>query len=250
MALYHQSIMIREAIASLGCRPGALFVDGTLGGGGHAEAILRETAPDGRLIGIDADNEALAEAEKRLAPFGDRKTLVQGNFAGLGEILGRLGIGKVDGILLDLGVSSHQLDQAERGFSFTQDAALDMRMDQNRRMSAKELVNTFPEAELARIIREYGEERMAKRIARRICEARAAAPIETTAALAAVVLQAMPREAGRQRIHPATRTFQALRIAVNQELTALEQVLTEGVKLLVPRGRFSVISFHSLEDRL
>ncbi len=242
--------MVREVIASLCCRAGALYLDGTVGGGGHAEAILEKTAPDGRLIGIDADAEALEEAEKRLAPFGSRKTLVQGNFADLSEILNAQGIGKVDGILLDLGVSSHQLDTADRGFSFSQEAPLDMRMDGRRGSGAADLVNTLSETELARIIWEYGEERMAKRIARAICTARTLSPIGTTAELAALVLRAVPPTAERRRIHPATRTFQALRIAVNDELGSLQRALAAGVERLTPGGRFSIISFHSLEDRM
>ncbi|MDA8124455.1 MAG: 16S rRNA (cytosine(1402)-N(4))-methyltransferase RsmH [Deltaproteobacteria bacterium] len=250
MDVFHRSVMVREVIASLCCRAGALYLDGTVGGGGHAEAILEKTAPDGRLIGIDADAEALEEAEKRLAPFGSRKTLVQGNFADLSEILNAQGIGKVDGILLDLGVSSHQLDTADRGFSFSQEAPLDMRMDGRRGSGAADLVNTLSETELARIIWEYGEERMAKRIARAICTARTLSPIGTTAELAALVLRAVPPTAERRRIHPATRTFQALRIAVNDELGSLQRALAAGVERLTPGGRFSIISFHSLEDRM
>jgi 16S rRNA (cytosine1402-N4)-methyltransferase len=250
MDAFHKSIMVQEVIASLRCRAGAVYVDGTVGGGGHAEAILAQTAPDGRLIGIDADVEALREAEKRLAPFGSRKILVQGNFADMQKILGGMGIEKVDGILLDLGVSSHQLDTAERGFSFAQDAPLDMRMDGSRGIGAGELIGALSEAELAKIIREYGEERMAKRIARAIVAGRTLVPIRTTADLAAVVLRAVPRETGRRRIHPATRTFQALRIAVNDELGSLQRALAAGVEQLGQGGRFSVISFHSLEDRM
>lgn len=250
MDRFHTSVMVREVIASLRCRAGGVYVDGTVGGGGHAEAILQSTAPDGLLIGIDADGEALGEAEQRLAPFGDRKILVRGNFADMETILAERNVGAVDGILLDLGVSSHQLDTAERGFSFTLDAPLDMRMDRDGRRSAADLVNTLPWQELAGIIRDYGEERMAGRIARSIAKAREDSPIRTTTDLAGVVLRAMPAEAARQKIHPATRTFQALRIAVNDELTRLEKAMAGGIKRLGPGGRFSVISFHSLEDRI
>ncbi|MHB9097592.1 MAG: 16S rRNA (cytosine(1402)-N(4))-methyltransferase RsmH [Syntrophales bacterium] len=250
MELFHTPVMVREVIASLRCRAGAIYVDGTVGGGGHAEAILQSTAPDGLLIGIDADGEAISEAEQRLAPFGGRKILVRGNFADMETILAEKNVDKVDGILLDLGVSSHQLDTAERGFSFTLDAPLDMRMDRDGRRSAADLVNTLPWQELAGIIRDYGEERMAGRIARSIAKAREDSPIRTTAELAGVVLRAMPADAARQKIHPATRAFQALRIAVNDELTRLEKAMAGGIKRLGPGGRFSVISFHSLEDRI
>jgi 16S rRNA (cytosine1402-N4)-methyltransferase len=250
MDLFHIPVMVREVVASLRCRAGAIYVDGTVGGGGHAETILRNTSPDGFLIGIDADGEAIGEAERRLAPFGDRKILVRGNFADMETILAEKSIDKIDGILLDLGVSSHQLDTAERGFSFTLDAPLDMRMDRNGRKSAADLVNTLPWQELAGIIRDYGEERMAGRIARSIAKAREDSPIRTTADLAGVVLRAMPAEAARQKIHPATRTFQALRIAVNDELNQLKKAMAGGMERLGPGGRFSVISFHSLEDRI
>jgi 16S rRNA (cytosine1402-N4)-methyltransferase len=250
MDAYHTPVMVGEVITSLRLRPGTITVDGTVGGGGHAEAILENTAPDGILIGIDADSDALSAAEKRLARFGERIILVKGNFADMERILSEKKIGMVDGILLDLGVSSHQLDTADRGFSFSQDAPLDMRMDQTRAASAADLVNTLPWQELARIIRDYGEERMAGRIARAIAKERTHSPIRTTTDLAGVVVRAFPPEAERQRIHPATRTFQALRIAVNDELANLRKALTDGMERLKPGGRFSVISFHSLEDRI
>jgi 16S rRNA (cytosine1402-N4)-methyltransferase len=250
MGVFHIPVMIREVVSSLHCRAGALYVDCTVGGGGHAEAILRSTAPDGLLIGIDTDGEALDEAKKRLAPFNTRMILVKGNFADMDTILTGMNIGKADGILLDLGVSSHQLDTAHRGFSFALDAPLDMRMDRSQGSSAYDLLQTLPEEELARIIREYGEERMARRIARSIVEKRNLTPIRTTAELAATVARALPHGAGRQRIHPATRTFQALRIAVNDELAGLHRAIAGGMERLRPGGRLSVISFHSLEDRI
>ncbi len=250
MDAFHTSVMVGEVIASLRLRPGTITVDGTVGGGGHAEAILENTAPDGILIGIDADVDALRATENRLARFGKRAILVKGNFAEMETILMEKKIGKVDGMLLDLGVSSHQLDTAERGFSFGQDAALDMRMDKSRPRTASDLVNTLPWEELARIIRDYGEERMAGRIARAIVKERIHSPIRTTTELAGVVVRALPHDAERQRIHPATRTFQALRIAVNDELTNLRKALADGTERLKPGGRFSVISFHSLEDRI
>ncbi|MEW6334684.1 MAG: 16S rRNA (cytosine(1402)-N(4))-methyltransferase RsmH [Thermodesulfobacteriota bacterium] len=250
MGVFHVPVMTAEVVESLRCRAGALYVDGTVGGGGHAEAILRSSAPDGFLIGIDTDGEALEAAAKRLAPFSGRTALVKGNFADMDTMLTAMNIGWVDGILLDLGVSSHQLDTAGRGFSFTLDAPLDMRMDRSRGRSAYDLVQTLPEEGLERILRQFGEERMAKRIARSIVAGRADAPIRTTAELAAVVVRAMPRGAGRQRIHPATRTFQALRIAVNDELTGLRRAIADGTGRLKPGGRLTVISFHSLEDRI
>jgi 16S rRNA (cytosine1402-N4)-methyltransferase len=250
MDAFHTPVMVTEVIASLRCRAATVTVDGTVGGGGHAEAILENTAPDGILIGIDADADALRTAEKRLARFGKRTILVKGNFADMETILADRRIGKVDGILLDLGVSSHQLDTAERGFSFAMDAPLDMRMDASRPTSASDLVNTLPWEELARIIRDYGEERMAGRIARAIAKGRINSAIRTTTDLASVVLRALPPDAERQRIHPATRTFQALRIAVNDELTNLRKALADGAERLQSGGRFSVISFHSLEDRI
>jgi 16S rRNA (cytosine1402-N4)-methyltransferase len=250
MGVFHIPIMISEVIASLRCRAGTVYVDCTVGGGGHAEAILRSTAPDGLLIGIDTDQEAIEEAAKRLAPYKNRTILVKGNFADMDTILTGMDIGKVDGILLDLGVSSHQLDTVNRGFSFTLDAPLDMRMDRSRGSSAYDLIHTLSEDGLERIIRKYGEERMARRIARSIVENRNFTPISTTADLAAVVVRVVPHEAGRQRIHPATRTFQAVRIAVNDELTGLNRAIACGIERLRPGGRFSVISFHSLEDRI
>jgi 16S rRNA (cytosine1402-N4)-methyltransferase len=250
MDAFHTPVMVTEVIASLRCRAATVTVDGTVGGGGHAEAILENTAPDGILIGIDADADALRTAEKRLARFGKRTILVKGNFADMETILADRRIGKVDGILLDLGVSSHQLVTAERGFSFAMDAPLDMRMDASRPTSASDLVNTLPWEELARIIRDYGEERMAGRIARAIAKGRINSAIRTTTDLASVVLRALPPDAERQRIHPATRTFQALRIAVNDELTNLRKALADGAERLQSGGRFSVISFHSLEDRI
>jgi 16S rRNA (cytosine1402-N4)-methyltransferase len=250
MDAFHKPVMVGEVVASLCCRAGTIYVDGTVGGGGHAAAILENTAPNGLLIGIDADGDAIREAGIRLAPFGDRKILVKGNFADMETILAGMNIRKVDGILLDLGVSSRQLDTADRGFSFTMDAPLDMRMDRNCRTSAADLIHTLSTDELERIIREYGEERMAGRIARAIAKGREHSPIRTTTDLAGVVVRALPRRRGPAKIHPATRTFQALRIAVNDELANLYRATVFGVERLKEGGRFSVISFHSLEDRI
>jgi 16S rRNA (cytosine1402-N4)-methyltransferase len=242
--------MLREVLESLDLKPGGIYVDGTLGGGGHAQGILTATAPDGILVGIDRDDDALAESARVLEPFGKRKFLVKGDYADLDGILSGLGIERVDGIVLDLGVSSHQLETAERGFSFTKPAPLDMRMDRDATRTARQIVNTTDARELKRILRLYGEELLAGRIARAIVERRKAGPIETTDELAAIVAAAMPARMSHGRIHPATRTFQALRIAVNDELTSLDRGIASGIDRLKEGGRFSVISFHSLEDRM
>jgi 16S rRNA (cytosine1402-N4)-methyltransferase len=242
--------MLKEVVASLNLKPGGVYVDGTVGGGGHAGAILRETSPDGMLIGIDADEDAIHVSAERLAAFGDRKILVQGNFADMKTILTKLGKTRVDGILLDLGVSSHQLDKAERGFSFQADAPLDMRMDATQDFSAYDLVNTASERELGRIIKDYGEEPAARRIARAIVARREKEPLQTTGELAALIAKSLPHPRGRGRIHPATKTFQAVRIAVNRELASLMRAIETGTDILRPTGRFSIISFHSLEDRI
>jgi 16S rRNA (cytosine1402-N4)-methyltransferase len=250
MFCFHEPVLCRETVASLACRPGGVYVDGTVGGGGHAQALLEQSAPDGLLIGIDRDRDALAASERRLRSFGPRKILVKGNFAQIGQLLADLNIEKVDGILLDLGVSSHQLDSGDRGFSFALNGPLDMRMDQDGRFSACHIVNSFPESELRKIIKDYGEEPMAGRIARAILTKRAAVPIRTTRELADVIYHAVPVACRRRRIHPATRTFQAIRIAVNDELSNLRAAISNGVEMLNRGGRFSIISFHSLEDRI
>lgn len=247
---FHKPVMLNEVIDSLNCRPGGIYLDGTLGGGGHACQILKKTAPDGVLIGIDADDDALAESERELESFGNRKILVKGNFADIGEILADLNIEKVDGILLDLGVSSHQLETADRGFSFSLDAPLDMRMDRGQSLNASDLVNTLSDKELKRILREYGEEIMAGRIVRAISAGRRISQIETTRELAEIVVKALPPKLKRKKIHPATKTFQALRIAVNDELSSLHRAINDGIDMLNREGRFSIISFHSLEDRI
>jgi 16S rRNA (cytosine1402-N4)-methyltransferase len=250
VAFHHLPVMADEVIRFLAPKPGGIYVDGTIGGAGHATRILEASAPDGRLIGFDRDAEALRAAGERLLPFGERVRLVHGNFAGIAQVLAGLGMERIDGLLLDLGVSSHQLDMAERGFSFQQDAPLDMRMDRSSGATAADLLNSLEEGELARIIRDFGEERWAKRIALFIVRARAEAPIETTLRLVDIIKGAVPKGAWEERLHPATRTFQALRIAVNEELASLEKVLDMGVGMLNRGGRFVVISFHSLEDRI
>lgn len=250
MEFGHLPVMPAEVLHYLAPQPGGIFVDGTVGGAGHAGLLLEASAPDGLVIGFDRDPTALSAAAARLAPYGERARLIRSNFAGMGDHLAALGIGAIDGLLLDLGVSSHQLDTGERGFSFRTDAPLDMRMDPELSATAADLVNELPEDELTRLIGEYGEERWAKRIAAFIVRARAEAPITTTLQLVDLVKGAIPKAKWEERLHPATRTFQALRIAVNDELGSLEQGLATGLGLLKKGGRAVVISFHSLEDRI
>ncbi len=245
----HKSVLLDECIEYLNIKPDGIYVDGTLGLGGHSEGILRHLT-SGRLIGIDRDENAIAYASERLKPFGDRFTPYKANFAEIGSVLDTLGIAKVDGMMFDLGVSSPQLDDAKRGFSYMQDAPLDMRMDGQSPLTAREIVNTWSEGELKRILLVYGEERYSGRIAAAICAERERQPIETTAQLAQIIRQAMPAAALREKQHPAKRSFQAIRIAVNDELGSLEQMLQQAENRLAPGGRLLVISFHSLEDRM
>lgn len=245
---YHEPVMVKEVIASLLVNKTGIYVDGTVGGAGHSYAILKET--DAFLVGIDCDDEALQAAEKRLAEFGSRKVLVKANFANLGKVLEGLNIEKVDGVMLDLGVSSHQLDSAQRGFSFNQQALLDMRMDRSLKLSAYDIVNSFAQNELEKIIKFYGEEKMAARIASAISQKRQLSPIKTTAELAAIVASSMPAKLKWQKIHPATRTFRAIRIAVNKELDNIKPAINDAAEVLKSGGRLCVISFHSLEDRI
>jgi len=245
---YHEPVMLKEVTESLLVRRTGVYVDCTVGGAGHAYAILKKT--DALLIGIDCDDDALQFAEQKLAEFGSRKILVKANFADLDNILKKLDIKKVDGVLLDLGVSSRQLDAAQRGFSFGQQAPLDMRMDRSSNVSAYDIVNSFAQNELEKIIRFYGEEKMAARIARTISRKRRLSPIETTTQLAAIIASCMPEKLKWQKIHPATRTFQAIRIAVNHELDNIRPAITAAADALNPGGRLCVISFHSLEDRI
>ena len=246
----HKPVLLDEVIEHLRCAAGKCFVDGTVGGGGHARAILEKTAPDGRLIGIDWDAEALAKAQSNLQPYKERLVLVRENFARIGQVLARLHVQTVDGILVDLGLSSFQVDAAERGFSFSQPGPLDMRMDTREETTAAQLVNASSEQELADLIWSFGEERWNRRIARNIVRVRAEAPIETTEHLAEVVRKAIPAGKRSRKRHPATRTFQALRMAVNRELDNLRIFLQGVLDLLQPMGRLAIISFHSLEDRL
>jgi 16S rRNA (cytosine1402-N4)-methyltransferase len=240
----HQPVLYHEIIHALQPKNKGLFVDGTLGAGGHARGILEACAPDGRLLGLDVDPQALALARKTLAPYGERARLMQASYDSLAAILREIGWEKVDGILLDLGLSSMQLDAPERGLSFQHDAPLDMRFDPASPTTAADLVNTLPQEELADLIYRYGEERASYRIAQAIVEAR---PLRTTRQLVAVIASVLPRKG---RIHPATRTFQALRIVVNQELERVENVLPQAVAALKSGGRLAIISFHSLEDRI
>ena len=246
---HHVSVLLEECIEGLAIKPDGIYVDGTLGGAGHSSRIAAKLTT-GRLIGIDRDNVALEAAAERLRPFEDRVTLVHANFCDMDEALGKLGIDKVDGILLDLGVSSPQLDDGQRGFSYMTDAPLDMRMNGEDVRDASQIVNTWSYEELKRILYDYGEERFAPRIAAAICRRREQAPIETTLELVDVIKGAMPASALREKQHPAKRSFQAIRIAVNDELGAVETVMKKAVPLLNPGGRLAVITFPSLEDRI
>jgi 16S rRNA (cytosine1402-N4)-methyltransferase len=246
----HTSVLLQEVIATLQPKSGGIYIDGTVGAGGHAAAILTASAPDGQLFGLDQDRTALEIARHRLAQFGNRVHLLEANFSQLRQVAMDYPIPAADGILLDIGVSSMQLEQPERGFSFQMDGPLDMRMNPGSGESAADLVNSLPEGELANLIFRYGEEPSSRRIAKAIVQAR---PIYRTGQLAQIIAGAVPRKAGKQagkKIHPATRTFQALRIAVNDELEALERALPQALGLLKPGGRLAVISFHSLEDRI
>ncbi len=249
MEFGHEPVLLQETIDALALKPGEVYVDCTVGAAGHSLGMLA-TEPTIQLIGIDQDDAALERAKYRLANYRERVTLIKGNFRNLRSLLSDLGVQEVAGILIDLGVSSIQLDQGERGFSYHQDARLDMRMDRSSPLDAWTVVNTYGEEELARIIAEYGEERWAARIAQFIVAERQSKPIDTTGDLVAVIKKAVPAGARAQGPHPARRTFQALRIAVNDELGALRDVLGQAVDLLKPKGRLAVITFHSLEDRL
>ena len=246
---HHVSVLLEECIQGLAIKPNGIYVDGTLGGAGHSSRIAAKLTT-GRLIGIDRDNVALEAAAERLKSYEDRVTLVHANFCDMDEALEKLDIDKVDGILLDLGVSSPQLDDGQRGFSYMTDAPLDMRMNGEDVRDARQIVNTWSYEELKRILYDYGEERFAPRIAAAICRRREQAPIETTLELVDVIKGAMPASALREKQHPAKRSFQAIRIAVNDELGAVETVMKKAVPLLNSGGRLAVITFHSLEDRI
>ncbi len=245
----HISVLLNECIENLNIKPDGVYVDGTLGLGGHSEQILKRL-DGGRLIGIDRDESAITRTGERLKAYADKLTLVHGNFCDVVQILDELNIDSVDGMLFDLGVSSPQLDEAERGFSYMNDAPLDMRMDNTSALTAWVVVNEWDEAELARILRDFGEERYARRIASHIVQERAKKPIETTLELVDIVRSAMPAAALREKQHPAKRSFQAIRIAVNDELGAVDQMIKTAPDKLAQGGRLCVISFHSLEDRI
>ena len=250
MEFNHTSVLLEESIDNLHIRPDGIYVDGTLGGGGHSSAICEKLSADGLLIGIDRDRDALSAAEERLRTYPCRKELVQSNYAEIKQVLRELDIEAVDGAILDLGVSSFQLDNADRGFSYMQDSPLDMRMDQDAPFSAYDVVNGYDQAELTRIISSYGEERWASRIAAFIVKARREKPLTTTGQLVEVIKAAIPAKARREGPHPAKRTFQAIRIEVNDELGQLQRAMEEFCDVLRPSGRLCVISFHSLEDRI
>lgn len=249
MNFEHVSVLLNETVDGLDIKPDGIYVDGTLGGGGHSEEILKRL-DSGVLIGIDQDENALKAASDRLKEYGDKFIPVRDNFSNIKEVLKRLDIEKIDGMMMDLGVSSHQLDEADRGFSYRFDAPLDMRMDQRSDLDAYKVVNTYSEDELNRILKEYGEENWARRIAIFICEQREEKPLETTQELVDVVFRAIPANARREGGHPAKRTFQAIRIEVNGELEIIKRTIEDITSVLNKNGRISIITFHSLEDRL
>ncbi len=246
----HTPVLLDEVMELLQCHSGGVYVDATVGGGGYSEAILERSSPSGMVLGVDWDVEALAFARERLQGFRQRVILRQANFAMLQETMEEFNLGPVDGIVADLGISSLQLDDPERGFSFQQDGPLDMRMDKGLEQTAADLVNSLPEKQLSELISSLGEERWARRIARSIVLRRQSQPFTRTRELAAMIAGVVPKTADTRRIHPATRTFQALRLAVNQELISLERFLVRVLDLLKPGGRLCIIAFHSLEDRL
>ncbi len=250
MEFKHVSIMLNEVIENLDIKSNGIYVDGTLGGAGHAWHICKRLGSGGRLIGIDQDAAAIEASKKRLAEFGDKVTVVRSNYCHMKDLLWQMEIDRVDGILLDLGVSSYQFDNAQRGFSYREDAPLDMRMDQRQEMTARDIVNTYSERELYRIIRDFGEDRFAKNIARHICLARQKKPIETTFELSDVIKAAIPMKMRATGGHPAKKTFQAIRIELNQELAVLQDSLNDMIDLLAENGRICIITFHSLEDRI
>ena len=250
MEFKHYSVLYKETLDGLNIKPDGIYVDGTMGGAGHGQGICEQLGEHGRYIGIDQDEAAIMRGTERLAPFGDRVTIVRSNYADMVSVVKKLGIDHVDGIMLDLGVSSYQLDTAERGFSYREDAPLDMRMDQRQPLTAKDIINDYSEMELFRIIRDYGEDRFAKNIAKHICMERSKKPIETTLELAEIIRHAIPAKIRATGGHPAKRTFQAIRIELNRELSVLEDNLTDMIDLLNPGGRLCIITFHSLEDRI
>ena len=250
MEFQHKSVLLEETIEGLHIRPDGTYVDGTLGGGGHAYEIAKRLGDKGSIIGIDQDAAAIEAAGIRLKDFGEKVTIVRSNYCEMKSQLQKLGIDRVDGIILDLGVSSYQLDTAERGFSYREDAPLDMRMDTRQERTARDIVNDYSEMELYRVIRDYGEDKFAKNIAKHIVAARSKAPIETTGQLSGIIRQSIPMKYQKMSGHPAKRTFQAIRIELNRELDVLKDSLDDMIDLLNPVGRLCIITFHSLEDRI
>lgn len=250
MEFQHKSVLLRETIDSLKVKPGGIYVDGTLGGGGHAFELCSRLGKDGRLIGIDQDEAAISAASERLSEYKGQVTIVRSNYSRMPQVLDELGIGKVDGIYLDLGVSSYQLDTPERGFTYREDVPLDMRMDQRKPMTAADIVNAYSEEKLYRVIRDYGEDKFAKNIARHIVRKRQEKPIETTGELVEAIKAAIPARVRATGGHPAKQTFQAIRIELNGELEVLESSIDRMIERLNPKGRLAVITFHSLEDRI
>ena len=250
MEFKHKSVLLEETIDGLRVKPDGIYVDGTLGGAGHAQEVCRRLSAKGRFIGIDQDQDAIVAASERLSAYGDRVQIIRSNYCYMANELKNLGIQKVDGIVLDLGVSSYQLDNEERGFTYRVDAPLDMRMDQRQKMTARDIVNDYSESELYRVIRDYGEDRFAKNIAKHIVAERAKGPIETTGQLNEIISHAIPMKIQKTSGHPSKRTFQALRIELNHELDVLRDTLDDMIDLLNPGGRLCIITFHSLEDRI
>jgi 16S rRNA (cytosine1402-N4)-methyltransferase len=250
MEFKHKSVLLYETVDELNIKPDCIYVDGTLGGGGHSYEIAKRLSGGGRLIGIDQDEDAIKAAGKRLEPYMDRVTIVRNNYCNMDKVLDELGIDKVDGIMLDLGVSSYQLDAADRGFTYNVDTALDMRMDQRQEITAKDIVNEYSEFDLYRIIRDYGEDRFAKNIAKHIVAARQEKPIETTFELNDIIKAAIPMKVRATGGHPSKRTYQAIRIELNKELEVLENSIDMMIDRLKPEGRLCIITFHSLEDRI
>lgn len=250
MGFRHESVLLNETVRGLNIRPDGIYVDGTLGGGGHAYEICRKLGDKGSIVGIDQDSAAIEAAGIRLKDFEGKVTIVRSNYCDMKSLLHNMGIDRVDGIVLDLGVSSYQLDTAERGFSYREDAPLDMRMDTRQKMTARDIVNDYSEIELYRVIRDYGEDKFAKNIAKHIVSARGKSPIETTNQLAEIIRQSIPMKFQKKTGHPAKRTFQAIRIELNRELDVLRESLDDMIDILNPGGRLCIITFHSLEDRI
>ena len=250
MEFEHKSVLLDETINGLNIKPDGIYVDGTLGGGGHAYEVCTRLGTKGSIIGIDQDAAAIKAANARLKDFGEKVTIVRSNYCDMKSRLHELGIDKVDGIILDLGVSSYQLDTAERGFSYREDAPLDMRMDTRQKMTARDIVNDYSEMDLYRVIRDYGEDKFAKNIAKHIVAQRGKDPIETTGQLTEIIRGAIPMKYQKKSGHPAKRTFQAIRIELNRELEVLRDTLDDMIELLNPGGRLCIITFHSLEDRI